>query len=212
MDEREPNDDMAGNFRVLKYQPKALIVRLTDRKVGSLCGKGITEDCLPLFPINSKLVTFTLPDPMKLYADPRDSTIGKTIKYKRYAFPVDTAITYTDYFAQGVSFRGDAHFLHLGINGKQGYRRANLLVPISRPAVLSDVVLLHPLWPENDEKAREKIIKQFKKALTPDPDFEAEMCRLRQLHSSTISRHYSSLMDEIIGKILYVGTINTNMY
>lgn len=196
LDDREPDDDMTGDFRVLKYQPKALIVRLPDRKLGKLCGDGITEDCIPLFPTNSKVIDFTLDCSMKLYADPRDTTTDKTIKFKRYAFPVDTAITYTDFFAQGVSFRGDPHFLHLGVSEKQGYRRANLLVPISRPAVLSDVVLLHPLWPRGDHTARLNIIRLFKKALTPDPDYESEMERLQQLHSNTVSTHYSSLMGD----------------
>lgn len=185
---------MTGDFRVLKYQPKAVIVRLLDRKLGKLFGEGIPEDCVPLFPVASKTIEFTLDKAMKLYADPMDKTKGDTIKFKRYAFSIDTAVTYTDYFAQGVSFKGDPHFLHLGVSEKQGYRKANLLVPLSRPAVLSDVVLLHPLWPKGDHLARQNFIRMFKKSLALDPDYEAEMDRLNTLHVQTVKAHYTGLM------------------
>lgn len=195
LDSREPDDDMTGAFRVLKYQPKALIVRLLDRKLGKLFGDGIPEDCVPLFPSTTKTIEFTLDRPMKLYADPMDNTVGNIIKFKRYAFLVDTALTFTDYFAQGVSFRGDPHFLHLGVSGKQGYKRANLLVPISRPARLSDLVLLHPLWADGDSAARQRIIDMIRRALKPDMDFETEMKRLDECHSKTVEKHYRELME-----------------
>lgn len=202
LDEREPPDNMKGDFRVLKYQPKALIVRLPNRKVAKLCGEGIPEDCVPITPNYSKIIDFTLDCKMKLYADPNDPTIGNAIKFKRFAFPVDTALAYTDYFAQGASFRGAPHFLHLGVGGKQGFKRGNLLVPISRPAVLSDVVILSPLWPPGDYNARTKVIDQFKSALKPDPDYQAEMDSLHCKHAATMAKYYASLMGHISGKIL----------
>lgn len=204
LDEREPPDNMKGDFRVLKFQPKALIVRLPNRKVKKLCGDGIPEDCIPITPNYSKIIDFTLDCNMKLYADPRDPTTGKSIKFKRFAFPVDTALAYTDYFAQGASFRGDPHFLHLGVGGKQGFKRGNLLVPISRPAVLSDVVILSPLWTPGDHNARKKVIDQFKSALKPDPDYKAEMERLHIKHDATTAKHYSTLMGQKEGKISMV--------
>jgi hypothetical protein len=200
LDEREPPDNMKGDFRVLKYQPKALIVRLPHRKLGKLCGDDIPEDCVPITPRHSKVIDFTLDCTMKIYADPQDPTTSDTIKFKRFAFPVDTAIAYTDYYAQGASFRGDPHFLHLGVGDHQGFKRGNLLVPISRPAVLSDVVILSPLWPNGDYNARQKVIQQFKSALKPDPDYQAEMERLHLKHKATMAKHYAALMQYSSGE------------
>lgn len=196
LDEREPDDTMSGSFRVLKFPPKALFVRLPDRKLGKLCGDGVPEGCVPVAPKNSKITTVTLPFPVKLYGDKNDATVGNSISFKRHSFPVDTALAFTDYYAQGVSFRGDPHFLHLSVSQREGYRRANLLVPISRPAVLSDVILLHPLWPPGDQAARHRIVRKFKTALQPDEDYDAEMVRLHDNYNTTISKHYQRLMND----------------
>ena len=194
LDEREPDDTMEGDFRVLRFPPKALMVRLPHRKLGKLCGDGVPEGCVPIIAKPSKAVTTTLPFAVKLYANKNDATVGTAIKFKRFTFPVDTALAFTDYYAQGASFRGDPHFLHLNIAQTQGYRRANLLVPISRPAVLSDVVLLQPLWQPGDQAARHRIVRKIQTALKPDKDYKAEMERLHVNHHNTTAKHFHRLM------------------
>lgn len=116
------------------------------------------------------------------------------VHFKRLSFPLDTALAFTDYFAQGVSFRGDPHFLHLNLPPRQTFKRANLLVPVSRPAKLSDVVLLQPLWKAGDLAERERVIRMISGAMKFDPDYTAELDRLQQKADETRDALYASLM------------------
>lgn len=194
LDPREPPDTLTGDFWSLKYRPKAIIVRLPHRKLGKLCGPGITEDCVPVMETLSGGVKCKLPTFTKLYKEPRDKTMDMYVNFKRLSFPLDTALAFTDYFAQGVSFRGDPHFLHLNLPPRQTFKRANLLVPVSRPAKLSDVVLLQPLWKTGDVSERERVIKMISGALKFDPDYTAEMDRLQQKATETRDALYPTLM------------------
>ena len=194
LDEREPADPLTGEFWVLKYPPVSIMVRIVDRKLGKMCGDGVPEDCVPVMPKSSSPVTITLPFPVKLYHDAKDKTIGSKVTIKRKDFGLDCALVFTDYYGQGQSFRGIPHFLHLNVAKTQGYQKANLLVPLSRPSRLSDVVLVHPLWSPGDSAARDNIIGKIQRALTPDKDYVAEMDRLTTKHSTTIDSHFQRLM------------------
>jgi len=74
----------------------------------------------------------------------------------------------------------------LNVDKKQGYLKANILVPISRPAKFSDLVLLTPLWPNGDMLARKKFLEKFHRCLQHTPDYRAEMERLNDLHEFTM--------------------------
>jgi hypothetical protein len=129
--------------------PKAIIVNVDGRDHGDLFAPLAADGGLPVFPMNSKDAMSHTWDgcDLKLYADPTDATTGRRISYRRTGIPLDTAITFTDYYAQGQSFKGMPHFLHLNTTIKP-WNKANLLVPISRAATWADVHLAHPLWPE----------------------------------------------------------------
>lgn len=199
LDSREPPDSLSGDFWTLKYRPKAIIVRLPHRQLGKLCGPGITEDCVPVMETLSGGVKCKLPSLTKLYKEPRDKTMDMFVHFKRLSFPLDTALAFTDYFAQGVSFRGEPHFLHLNLPPRQSFKRANLLVPVSRPAKLSDVVLLQPLWQAGDLKERDRVIEMISNALKRDPDLTAELDRLESKADQTRDKFYVSLMQRPTG-------------
>jgi hypothetical protein len=115
LDPREPPDTLLGDFWVLKFPPKAIMVNIVGRKLGNMCGKSVPKDCIPVTMKLSKAMNITLPFSIKLYADVNNTTTGKTITLKRSAFGLDCALVFTDYFSQGQSFRGAPHFLHLNV-------------------------------------------------------------------------------------------------
>lgn len=102
----------------------------------------------------------------------------------------------SDYFAQGMSFKGEPWILHLALPDEvEKFSRANLIVPLTRPSLWSELRLLTPLWPEGDEDAKKKFCERFKSALKPDKRYSAEMERARALASSPYMKSlYDSLM------------------
>lgn len=199
----EPPDPMTGDFHVLKYPPVAIMVSIVGRDITGLFQAPVPPNCIPIFPKFSQ--TFTVDwsktsVQIKLYKDKNDLESANKFSVRRTSFPLETALTFTDFFAQGQSFKGAPHLLHLNIGQREAYKKANILVPVSRPANLSDLKLAHPLWPTGDGRERERIIDKFYKALQPSPDYEAEMKRLTALHTKTMTdfdQHHNSTMDII---------------
>jgi hypothetical protein len=88
-----------------------------------------------------------------------------------------------------VSFKRDPWLLHLTPPDKGSLTRPNVLVPCTRPSLWSELHLLAPLWPHDNEAKRQEVIAFFCKLLQPDPDYVAEMQRLRLLAADTARRH-----------------------
>ena len=121
--------------------------------------------------------------PMQLYKDRMD--IGETLTIERLGLLLGLGYTFTDFFAQGLSFKQAAFFIHLWI--KSGKLSAgNIRVPLTRPSSLDDIRLLAPLFTTPKEK--EAIVQKFMNAFKPDPAYVAEMERLKVLHDATLTR------------------------
>lgn len=194
--ENEPDDPLTGDFRVLHYPPKAIMVSIVGRNVADLFDDPVPANCIPVFPKHSTtfLVDWSKTSlPIKLYKDVKDLTTANKFSVRRTSFPLEPALTFTDFFAQGQSFKGDPHLLHLNIGKTEGYKKANILVPVSRPANLDDLKLANPLWPAGDRKERARVIKKIANALKPDRHYEAEMARLQDLHNRTWAAFHTTL-------------------
>jgi hypothetical protein len=192
----EPVDDLQGDFWTLKYPPQAIIVRIDGRDTGDMFGDPVPSGCVPVFPIKSQdTMKHDWGRDLRLYASAHDNTKGSSITYKRFGFPMDPVNTFTDYYAQGQSFKGAPHFLHLHVDKGSPWTKANLLVPISRAATWSDVKLAHPLWNAGDNDKRAAIIKSMSNALAPKPAYVAELARLEECHQNTYNVFYDNLMN-----------------
>ena len=192
---REPADPGTGDMWILRRHPIAVMVRIDGRATGAMFDDSVPSGCVPVFPkANLKAINYSFPVAVKLFRDPADTTMSASVCIKRTGFPLSPGVTFTDFYAQGQSFKGAPHLLHLNVPAGQGWRRANLLVPISRPAAWSHVKLAHPLWPTGDRAARDAVIKRLTTALESDPDYDAEMTRLNALHCLTRDTYYEDLM------------------
>ena len=188
--EDEPDDPLTGDFRVLHYPPIAIMVSIVGRDVTGMFDAPVPANCIPVFPKHS--ATFVVDwsktsMPLKVYKDKNDLATANKFSVRRTSFPVEPALTFTDFFAQGQSFKGAPHLLHLNIGKTEAYKKANILVPVSRPANLSDLKLANPLWPAGDTSERARVVKKMANALKPDRHYEAEMERLQHLHHRTWS-------------------------
>lgn len=184
----EPPDDGLGAFWILRRQPVAIIVRIDGRDFGELFGDAVPAGCLPIFPRRSTSpTTYNWGFPVKLFDDAKDTAYGTSIQAVRTGFPIETTMTFTDHYAQGQSFAGAPHLLHLTLPERQSYHRANLLVPLSRPATLDDVHLACPLY--RTASQREQTIKKWTRALTLSDDYKTEMTRLTELSQQTKRLH-----------------------
>ena len=108
--------------------------------------------------------------------------------------PNELGYVFSDVYAQGVSFKRDKWLLHITPPPTGRLSKANLLVPLSRPSLWSDLHLLQPLWPEGDMAARDKVIATVRKALIPSQDYLAEILRLEVVAAATKQRLYSHMM------------------
>ena len=188
LNDNEPLDPGTGDFHVLKYQPVAIMVSIQGRDVTGMFGPPVPPNCIPVFSKHSDtfLVDWSKTSiNVKLYADRNDLESAHKFTVRRMGFPLEVALAFTDFFAQGQSFKGAPHLLHLNIGKRESYKKANILVPVSRPATLADLKLANPLW--TDAVERERVISKFATALKPCPDYLAEMDRLRALHDATMS-------------------------
>ena len=181
----EPPDNGFGNVRMLRYPPLAVIVRPDSPIPEGMAGEGVLPvGCIPVM---SKAVHFSLkfPDARMLFRDDTDE-VGYEVRVKRVCIPLDHAMAVTDFYAQGMSFKGDAFLIHLTPpHGSAGIERPNVLVCTSRPSDWFDFHLLAPLWPPGNLKERERVITALHRALRPRPEFVAEMARLRLLAKAT---------------------------
>ena len=190
----EPADLLTGDFRVLRFPPKAVMVQIPGRDMGARFGDHLPRDCIPVVPKRTGKFKVDWGYNLKLYHDPSDLTSAKGVSIVRTGIPLETALTFTDYFAQGQSFRGEPHFLHLNIGERDSYRKANMLVSVSRVSRLSELRLLHPLFDPDIPATRSRFVARLESAFRPNKDYVADMKRLDELSKQTHQRHYDRLM------------------
>lgn len=184
LDPREEDhpDDETKPYRVLRYMPLAIAVVPDGGSTSHLHLPGWPKGCIPVEQ-ESSTFKLKLPAPTPLFKNEAEE--GTVVSIRRRGFSLDMANAVTDFFAQGVSFRGEPHMLHLNIPPDGHLSRANILVPVSRPSLFSQLHLLAPLWPDGDLAARSKVIMKVHSALKPNPHHVAEMDRLRELAKKT---------------------------
>ena len=166
------------------------------RDVTGIFDAPVPSHCIPVHPKHS--ATFQVDwsktsMPLKLFNDKNDLTTAHKFCVRRISFPVEPTLTFTDFFAQGHSFKGAPHLLHLNISKTEAYKKANIIVPVSRPAAanVSDVKLANPLWPAGNTAERVRVVKKMAiffamaNALMPDRHHEAEMAGLQHMHERT---------------------------
>ena len=189
-DDAEPPDNFASQFRMLKHPPRFIVVEVPGRNFGQMCGETFKANHLPVEP---KQFTHVVQLPHAMTVFQGDTSMTQEFKLTRTAPPIECVITFTDYYSQGISFKNNAHFLHLSITGRRPFNRGNLLVPLSRPSRLEDVVLLHPLWEPGDTQGRVNFVERLKKAIGPSAEADAERARFRRLYDSTIERRITTM-------------------
>jgi hypothetical protein len=116
--------------------------------------------------------------------------VGETLTIERLGLILGLGYTFTDFFAQGLSFKQAAFFIHLWIQSGR-LSAGNIRVPLTRPSSLDDLCLLAPLY--NNPKEKEAIVRKFINAFKPDPAYVAEMARLKVLHDATLTRSQQDL-------------------
>ena len=126
--------------------------------------------------------------PMQLYKGRME--VGETLTIERLGLILGLGYTFTDFFAQGLSFKQAAFFIHLWIHSGR-LSAGNIRVPLTRPSSLDDLRLLAPLY--NNPKEKEAIVVKFINAFKPDPAYVAEMARLKVLHDATLTRSQQDL-------------------
>lgn len=181
-------DDGAGPCHVLRYMPFAIIVRPHGPELPRLSElrlQGVPAGCIPIVPQRHTFAV-QLPEKMRVFED-KDDELSK-LRVRRVGVSLDIANAVTDYFSQGMSFKGEPYLLHITPPPTGKLLRANLLVPVSRPSVYSQLRLLAPLWPPGDGAARARVVDRVHRALAVDPHYKAEMNRLRSLAADTLRR------------------------
>ena len=129
--------------------------------------------------------------PMALYQDSIE--IVEELAIERIGLLLGLGYTFTDFFAQGVSFKTAAWFIHLFLTGRGNRLCAgNIRVPLTRPSSLDDVCLLAPLF--SNAKEKEALVQKFISAFRPDPAYVAEMERLE-----TLQRVTNASFDDVYG-------------
>ena len=197
VDENEEDDDLTRPYRVLKYPPKAIVVRPHDIHVGRACCDEhglVPEGCIVVQAITTKAFNVTLPDAVTISTQDGHTSL-KTFKVKRRGIPLGDGYAVTDYFVQGMTFGNNPWLLHLvpptdgRKNDDEGtLTRASILVAMSRYPLWSKVRLLAPLWTNPQEKAA--VLDMFVKAATMGPDLIAFLERLRDLGAATARKHH----------------------
>jgi hypothetical protein len=182
LDPREEPDDVTKPYWTLQYIPLAVIIRPEGMAAQRLHLRSWPRGCVP-FARDVARFQLVLPTPTRLYRD--GDCRGTVVQVRRRGFPLDVANAVTDCFAQGMSFRGAPYVLHMNIPPDGKLNRANLLVPVSRPSLYSQLHLLAPLWPPNDMAARSAVIRKVHAVLKPDPHLVAEMERFERLEKET---------------------------
>ncbi len=101
-----------------------------------------------------------------------------------------------DFYAQGMSFKGDPWMIHLALpDNMPKFDRANIIVPLTRPSKWSQLKLLCRLW--KDDKGKADYITKFAKAIKPCPNYVAEMLEARRL---AVTPEMQILYQDLMGK------------
>ncbi len=116
---------------------------------------------------------------------------------------------FADYFAQGVSFKGDPWLMHLSLPKSGKLSQANILVPFTRPSLWSQKNLLAPLWPEGDYIAKRKFVAAVHNAFDPQSparraahnEYLTEMARMRVLAACPTM---AALHLHLMGKLMHI--------
>ena len=171
----EPPDPGDGPYWRLQKPPLAVVVSIVGHQPGRVC-TDLDENCVPVCSteafLSSSATKFPLPSDCKF-------------KIKRRNIPLVPALAFTDYWAQGQSLRPPPITLLDLLYPPDGhYRLESLYVAITRFTTIEDVVLLRPLWRNEQEKKRflDKVL------VLPSPDRLAEERRLGQLALETKHR------------------------
>lgn len=187
LDPREPPDPLADPacWR-LRYPPLAVLVRPAGMQLRDppLCA-GLPGDVVPVGLCHRK---FTL----KLAAHPR---VAVALKLQPPNFDVSVTVTniplvpacvFTDYWAQGLTInKPHATPLDLSIP-RGGIKATNLFVAITRcRGIHGQFALIRPIWPHDDQAARDQALKKLLAAFKKNPALESENDRLDQLARRT---------------------------
>lgn len=182
LDPREPDDDLAQPYRVLKYPPLAVWVEPLEAPValGDACGPRAPRNCMPITLDRAKAACVFNPSLM-------DDDVEVT-KWRghRHAFPLGDGYCVTDYYAQGQSFRGYPWFAHLGKPDGGSLVRASVLVTLTRFRDWDAVRPWTRLWRDGDDEGRASVISSFYNAAKPSADLAAELLRLREQEARTL--------------------------
>ncbi len=202
----EPEDDLSRPYRVLRYLPVAIHVEPNGLPLGDLCGDGSPTNCIPVTPVKSARIPVSFPHktlihpptPAREGTEYRPPHFHNKVTVQRHGFMLESANAVTDYFAQGMSFRGKPNLLHITPPPGAGnhYNRGNLLVTVSRPSLKSELNLLTPMWRPGDDDDKQRVIKSVMDALTPSDNYLAEKARLQSLSMATWDKHYERLCRE----------------
>jgi hypothetical protein len=112
---------------------------------------------------------------------------------------------FTDYYAQGASWKGDPYLLHLKlpppgkkideVNGKaakenmgSSFKAGNLRVPLTRAGDMDGINLVAPMWRPGDDVEEARVVDNIYRALLPSEDYIAENARMKVLDVSTKER------------------------
>ncbi|GLC77595.1 hypothetical protein PLESTF_001961100 [Pleodorina starrii] len=178
LDPREPPLADSTVVHVLRYPPRAIIIR-PDGLDNSIRIGQLQAGEIVVAPITVQFTPHSAQNPQPI---------------RRYGFPLEPVYATTDYYVQGATFRG-FWVAHLANPPTGSYHRASLYVLPTRFTSLANFFLLTPLWPAHDpEHHEEKKVKQcFHKLAGRDPDLAAEW-ELHQLESKIGAAHVTDRM------------------
>jgi hypothetical protein len=212
-EELEKPDDLSKPYRFLKYPPLCIYVKPDGPPIGDVCrsqvaGAPCPPDCIPMTPMqksfNVKAMTSRqtegIPEDVQIFDELPFLRLEKyELTIKRKGISLQLAYCVTDYFAQGMSFRGAPWLLHLSLpDNRAVFSRANLLIPLSRPSLWSQLKLLTPLWPPDKPSAKDKYLKAVMEALKPDEEYLAEMARANEC---AVSDYMTRLREAVMGYV-----------
>jgi hypothetical protein len=197
----EPDDDLSQPFRLLRHAPAAVWVQPCESPapIGTVAGSVGPPDCIPML-----LESASSNRPIQLPENDRPEIGGVVIasySCKRHGFQLGDGYCVTDYYAQGLSFRGDAWLAHLCVPERGALQRASVLVTLTRFADWDRVLAWTPLWqPTATSDDIRAVVDAFHRASRPSPDLLAEVRRLNDLAQrtrATYPAHLQRLVDEL---------------
>jgi hypothetical protein len=122
----------------------------------------------------------------KFAATPPDpDKTATTVSVSRTGFAMHMGYAVTDFFAQGMSFRGDPFLMDLRPPPTGRFVAGSIRVAVTRPSSMADLHLLAPLYPPGDMPARAVVVNQYMRALAPNTPYNNEMVRLASVAEGT---------------------------